>query len=63
MSNMYCFFYFCRLLTEGTLSENGIHEGCKITLLPNVESGLVVSSIRGIYRIASHPRLSNNARV
>ncbi|KAI0231783.1 hypothetical protein LSAT2_017845 [Lamellibrachia satsuma] len=30
-----------RLLTEGTLSENGIHEGCKITLLPNVESGLV----------------------
>ena len=41
----YSFFssvYLSRLLKEGTLTENGVSEGGKITLLPNVESGLMV---------------------
>ena len=31
-----------RLLKEGSLWDNNVLEGCRITLLPNVESGLMV---------------------
>jgi hypothetical protein len=36
-------FAFYRVLKEGTLAENAVLDGGKITLLPNVESGLAVS--------------------
>ena len=40
--SFFSFVHLSRLLKEGTLTENGVSEGGKITLLPNVESGLMV---------------------
>ena len=36
-------FSFCRILKEGSVLSNGLYEGCGLTLLPHVESGLIVS--------------------
>jgi hypothetical protein len=37
------FFSFHRELQEGTIKENGLIDGSKIILTPNVETGLLVS--------------------
>ena len=40
-------FLFFSVLSEGsTLTECGLSDGCKLTLIPNVETGLVVSFIK-----------------
>lgn len=38
-----CFVFFNRQLQDGNLQCNGVTDGSKITLLPNVETGLIVS--------------------
>ncbi|XP_050691800.1 midnolin-like [Eriocheir sinensis] len=38
-----CLLYRDRHLREGTLEENSIMDGSRITLLPSVETGLLVS--------------------
>lgn len=38
------FFCLYRELQDGTLRENGIVDGSKIVLTPNVETGLLVST-------------------
>lgn len=47
LSNIYVVFLFCRELQETlTLKENGLMEGSRIVLIPNVETGLLVSFLR-----------------
>lgn len=43
-----CIFFLlhCRVLHDGTsIKENGIMDGSKIILLPNVETGLLVNAL------------------
>lgn len=35
----------CRQLQDGNILQHGVADGSKVTLLPNVETGLVVSTI------------------
>lgn len=35
--------HFCRQLQDGNILQHGVADGSKVTLLPNVETGLVVS--------------------
>ncbi|XP_042206614.1 midnolin-B-like [Homarus americanus] len=40
-----CLLYRDRHLREGTLEDNSIMDGARITLLPSVETGLLVSTV------------------
>lgn len=35
--------FYCRELQDGSLKENNLMDGSKIILIPNVETGLLVS--------------------
>ena len=37
------FFLFCRQLRDGSLDDNQLMQGSRLTLLPSVETGLLVS--------------------
>ena len=41
-NNVCSFFY--RILKDGSVLSNGLYEDCRLTLLPHVESGLIVSA-------------------
>lgn len=57
------FFCIFRHLRDGTLKEHGVCDGSRLTLLPSVETGLLVSlkSIFDIYH--RFPKLSKYIRV
>lgn len=56
--NVPCLNIF-RVLKEGSLADNGITEGGKITLLPNVESGLLVCIKTNAKNSTAHQGLWN----
>lgn len=38
----HCLLFCSRQLQEGVITQHGVSDGSKVTLLPNVETGLVV---------------------
>lgn len=55
--DLWFFFLYCRQLRDGSLDDNQLMQGSRLTLLPSVETGLLVSksSFSSLLSRSSHP--------